>query len=197
MIWIWTIPPEAKRLPFAHFGDRQSRIPSYEITSSRSLAQQSPSEIILLAPRVSSLRLSKMHFLPSYDRCPLVDDTLIDIVGQYAEKQVQFMPVTVRAKDGDVLRFSYARPLLHLPCMDVEKSDIDDWIIPGEEIMDARLLVFKPDCLGDAHIARDTYTSHVVVSEQLKNELLATGDPGLNFCLPENMWNIFGRPTRH
>jgi hypothetical protein len=101
------------------------------------------------------------------------------------------MPVTVRAKRQRGFSISYARPLLYLPCLDVERSDIADWIVPGERIMDARLLVFKPDCLGGRHFARDSYTGYVVVSEQLKDALLATGDKGLKFDLPENVWNIF------
>lgn len=57
--------------------------------------------------------------------------------------------------------------------------------------MDARHLVFRKDCLGDKHFARDSYSSHVVVSEALKEALMATGDKGLNFRLPEDVWNIF------
>ncbi|PSJ51075.1 imm11 family protein [Kumtagia ephedrae] len=106
------------------------------------------------------------------------------------------MPVTVRAKGGDVLRFSFARTLIHRPCLDVERSDIDSWIMPGVRIMDARLLVFKPDCLGDDHFVRDTLIGEMLVSEQLKDALLATGDPGLKFVLPKDVWNIFWNEDR-
>lgn len=189
--WIWTIPPTAKRLPFAHFDYEASQIQSYEVSSTEKLDQQSPSEIILLLSRTSSSKLDGLHSLPNIVDCPLVDERLIAIVERSAREDVQFMPVTVRTKDEEVTRYSYARPLVELPCTDIEKSDIDDWIIPGEQIMDARFLVFKPDCLGSKHFARDTYTSHVVVSEELKDALMATGDKGLNFCLPEDMWNIY------
>jgi len=132
-----------------------------------------------------------MHYLPNYVRCPLIDETLVEIIQRLAREDVQFLPVTLRVKDAEITRYSYARPLHKLPCTDVAKSVIESWIVPGETIMDASHLVFKPDCLGDKHFARDSYTSHAVVSEALKDELMATGAKGLNFCLPENMWNIY------
>ncbi len=133
-----------------------------------------------------------MYYLSNAVRCPVIDNSLQEIIARFVgDDEVQFMPVTVRTKDGEITRYSYARPLLELPCTDLERSDVVNWIIPGEQIMDARLLVFKPDCLGDKHFARDSYTSHVVVSDALKEALEATGDKGLTFRQPEDMWNIF------
>jgi hypothetical protein len=189
--WIWTIPASPSPLPFADFDYKASHIQSYEIAGVTTLLQHSPSEIVLLLPNIPSWRLNGMHYLPNYVECPLVDSRLADIVEHFAGEDVQLLPVTMRTKDAEITRYSYARPRHKLPCTDVEKSVIEDWIVPGEAIMDARHLVFKPDCLGDKHFARDSYTSHVVVSEALKDALMATGAKGLNFCLPENMWNIY------
>jgi hypothetical protein len=189
--WIWTIPANPNRLLFADFDYKESRIQSYEIASVVPLVQTSASEIVLSMTNVFSRRLAAMHYLPNYVRCPLIDETLVEIVQRFAGGDVQFLPVTVRTKDAEITRYSYARPRHKLPCTDIEKSVIEDWIVPGEAIMDARYLVFKADCLGDKHIARDSYTSHVVVSEALKDALMATGAKGLNFCLPEDMWNIY------
>lgn len=189
--WIWAIPPTERRVPFANYDHEESDIPSYEVRSIRPIVQLSAAEIVLLMSNVTSARLNGMHYLPSFNRTPLIDSLLQEIIARFAGNDIQFMPVTVRTKDAMVTRYSYARPLLELPCTDLEKSDIVSWTVPGKKIMDARLLVFKPDCLGDRHFARDSYTSHVVVSDTLKEALEVTSDKGLTFRQPEDMWNIF------
>lgn len=188
--WIWTLPPEANALPFADY-EHRSIIGSAEIITTRWISEPQPGAVEVLLSQTNAARLESVGCLPSSARCPLLDKTLASIVRRFAIEVLQLVPVVVRTKDAEVTRYSYARPLVSLPCLDAEKSDIDDWIIPGEIIMDARLLVFTQDCLGPHHFARDSYTSHVVVSEDLKNALLATGDKGLYFCRPEDVWNIF------
>ncbi len=135
--------------------------------------------------RRKAASIDGLHCLPNVERCPLIDAMLQEIVGRFADGDVQFMSVTVRAKDGDVTRYAYARPLNRIPCVDMEKSDITDWIVPGKDILFAPRVVFRPDCLGDRHMVRDSYTRHVLVSDVLKNALMATGDKGLFFTPPE------------
>lgn len=195
---IWTTAFDARGIPVARFNYKESRIASSDISvGEEKVVQRGPEDIILSAPRSTVKKLDELHTLPNLVRCPLVDQTLQDIIARFVGPEVQFLPVTVRAKDGDVFRFSYAKPLVGRPCVDLEKSEIERWIIPGEAIADARLLVFKPDCLGDKHLARDTYTDHIVVSEQLKDALLATKDKALRFVTPENVWNRYGPRVLH
>ncbi|MBP1856999.1 imm11 family protein [Rhizobium herbae] len=189
--WIWTIPSDKTRLPYAEFDYLNSTIQSYQIVSMGEITWKSLSDIVVLMPRILSRRLSGLNYIPNHHQCPLVDDLLAQLIVDFAGDEVQVLPVTLKTRDAEILRYSFARPKVALPCTDLDASIIDDWIVPGESIMDARHLVFKPDCLGDKHFARDTYTSHIVVSDMLKDALMATGAKGLTFCLPEDMWNIF------
>lgn len=95
------------------------------------------------------------------------------------------MAFTVRAKDGVLTRYAYARPLHKARCMDLNQSVVTLWNSSNDFVFDASRVVFRPDCLGERHIVRDSYTTHVLVSDALKTALMATGDKGLNFAPPE------------
>lgn len=190
--WIFTIPSSSRRLPYAEYGYELSRIQSSDVHANVDrIPQTSAADIVMLMKRVTSRRLDTMHLVPTHGRTPLIDDVLLAILKPFAGDEMQYMPVTIRTKDGEVTRFGFARPLVRVPCLDLDKSDIVDWIVPGERILDARHLVFRPDCLGERHYVRESYTGRVVVSDALKDALMASGDKGLNFSRPEDLWNIF------
>jgi len=190
--WIFTIPNTSRRLPYAYYGYGISPIQSSDVNATVTyLPHASAADIVMLMKRVTSRRLDNMHLVPNHGGTPLIDAALMSILKPFAGDEVQYMPVAIRTKDGEVTRFGFARPLVRVPCLDLDKSDIVDWIIPGEQIMDARHLVFRPDCLGERHYVRESYTGRVVVSDALKDALMASGDKGLNFSRPEDLWNIF------
>lgn len=183
-VWLWADPPDSTRLPFAYFDYTASKIQSYEIVSCERLEQESPADIVVTLTRRKAESLDGLHYLPNVVRCPLIDDTLRKIVVRFAGDDVQFMPVTVRAKDGEVTRYAYARPLYKAPCVDLDRSAITDWIVPNDAILFAPRVVFRPDCLDGRHIVRDSNTSRVLASDALKAALMATGDKGLRFTPP-------------
>jgi hypothetical protein len=190
--WIFTIPPSSHRLPYAHYGYGISPIQGSDVDGTTAfLPQTSPADIVMLMTRVTSRRLDGMHLVPNHGRTPLIDDVLLAILKPFAGDEMQYMPVTIRTKDGEVTRFGFARPLVRVPCLDLDKSDIVDWIVPGERILDARHLVFRPNCLGARHYVRESYTGRVVVSDALKDAWMTSGDKGLNFSRPEDLWNIY------
>jgi hypothetical protein len=185
-----------KRIPFADYDHKESSIGSYKISGSEFIENVEDSDVTVLLKRTSKIRLAGLHCLPNAVRAPLVDKTIASILKQYARGDMQLVPVTVVLRDGDCFDYSYARPLIEAPCLDLDKSEIEDWIVPGKRILDARRLVFAEDCLGTKDFIRETYTGHVVVSEKLKNALTATGDRGLNFKRPEEMWSFSHRHHR-
>ncbi len=184
-VWLWADPPDSTRLPFIYFDYTASKIQSYAIVSCDRLEQESPADIVVTMTRRKAESLEGLHYLPNVVRCPLIDDTLRKIIARLAGDDVQFMSVTVRAKDCGVTRYAYARPLHKARCVDLARSAITEWIVPNDAILFASRIVFRSDCLGDHHIVRDSYTSRVLVSDELKSALMATGDKGLRFTPPE------------
>ncbi|MGO4452084.1 hypothetical protein AB4Y96_24455 [Phyllobacterium sp. TAF24] len=190
MVWIWTNPPSERGYPYADFDYESSTIDSSDISiSKRILAPSNPSEIVVKLDRGTKNKVSKLACLPNVLRCPLVDDVLCAYINRFAHDDVEFLPVTLklREKNESMLKFSYAHPLFHISGLDLEKSSIDRWLIPNEVVHLFTRLVFKAECLAGRHYAKDTYTSQVVVSDQLKNALQITGDFGLYFVRPEDL----------
>ncbi|MGN7770146.1 imm11 family protein [Phyllobacterium sp. 22552] len=190
MVWIWLNPVSENEYPYADFDDANSVISSADISvSNRALAPNDPSDIVLKIDWGSKEKVLNLACLPNGIRCPLVDDVIGEYVRKYAGDDVELLPVTVRLREkGEVtLKFSYAHPLFHIRALDLEKSIIDHWLIPDVAVHLFSKLVFKSDCLQGRHFARDTYTNRIVVSNELKNALLLTGDFGLWFIKPEQL----------
>lgn len=181
---IWYSAWDEKGVPVADFSDKDSRLSSAKLLGSEPLPPSRPDDMILLLRRTSRAKIEAKHTLRVVESTPLVDGVLAQVVQRFAGDMVQFVPVSVRTKDGPVERFRFARPLLNLPCVDLEKTEVIDWGFQRRWISRAKLLVFKPDCLGGRHFGRDTYTSHVVVSDELRRALLATGETWLRFHHP-------------
>lgn len=188
MNWIWVTAFDAKGIPVASFNHSISRVSSSDISIGiQPLADVIATDVVLSLTRFKSQKIHRMHTLPNLVSCPLVDKKLQEIIKLFVGLEVQFVPTLVRTKDADVFRFSYARPLVEKRCVDLERTKVDHWIIPNEAFVYADFLAFKPDCLDGKHLVRDTYTSHVVVSDELKDALMATGDKALRFERPEDL----------
>ncbi|PWW04458.1 hypothetical protein DFR52_1011156 [Hoeflea marina] len=187
--WIWAIPQPEGGKPCAHYSHGKVRIEAYEIKEDAPLTVTRPDDIILNIGRRSLKRLDGYRCLPNVIRTPLLDEPLSGIVSRFAGADVQYLPATVEARDGVTTRYRLARPLVHLPCLDPDRSDVS-WVVPGESVAMARHIEFRPGCLGDRHFVRDSYTHFTVVSEALKDALLETRDPGLFFIEPENYYPI-------
>lgn len=183
---IWYLVWDKKGVPVADFSYKESTLPTHKLLGSEPLPPSLPDDMILDLRRTTRAKIEAKHVLPTTAGTPLVDELVAQVIRRFAGDAVQFVPVSVRTKDGPVERFRFARPLLELPCADLEKSEIIGWNPDRSRIWRAKLLVFKPDCLGGRHYGRDTYTSRIVVSDELRQALLATGETWLRFHHPED-----------
>ncbi len=93
----------------------------------------------------------------------------------------------VRWKSEVITRFNFARPLVILDCLDLDKCEIDDWAIPGEFFLDYSKIVLKPDCLKNDHYVRVKYLQRILISDELKSLLEEFDDPAMWFVKPEAM----------
>ncbi len=191
MVWLWVSPLNEVGGVYAEYDDVRSLVPSSDITYAPSLKNTRQDQIVLVIRKLRNMAvLDRHHCLPGSNAAPLVDKTIKPILEKFAPGAIEFVPVTVLAKGLEIKRFSFARPLTVLDCLDMEQSEINYTLKIGNVVTvhDYGELVLKPNCLGEHHLARLRTPKFTMVSEELKQALEATGDPGIDFEKPKDFW---------
>jgi len=139
--------------------------------------------------RTGLKKFKKLHCPPIYVT-PAVDAVWRDIILKFVpEDRVQFLPIRLIAR-GEVCD-DYFWPIVmdRVFCIDPERSEITRKLQDETRfiIFGVRKFVHIPDCLGSLHLARDArMNSHLLVSDELKEALAATGE-GSMFFRPEDI----------
>jgi hypothetical protein len=136
-------------------------------------------------------RFTKFH-CPPIDVSPTVDKLWQDIILQFVpEHRVQLYPVRLVAKDGESEDYSWVIPFDRAACIDLKKTVFVDRDPTYLSEIHIKRYAHKPGCLGSMHLARDiNLKTHLVISDELKNALSATGED-VWFFRPEDA------PTPH
>jgi hypothetical protein len=115
----------------------------------------------------------------------LFNQKIIDIFMEFCPNQIQVFDAIVKCKDGDLSGYKAINILNALDVSDPEKSEyiyFSEDLAPPDQVMMYKKCIFKKDCMGDLHIARDEkFRSAVIVSETLKNALQKAKVKGLDF----------------
>lgn len=192
MAWVWTNRSYDDD-PFQAVTDyKRTTVPKYRMEGPEPLAPDAGA-FVLKAASYGGARVRRYGCLPAAGRNRVVHKRLVPVIAAHAAKmEYQLFPVTVTARGGEEIKEFFALiPLNEVDCTDVDKSEITEWIVPGEVAQWYRSIVHHENCLGQLNIGRDKITGHVVVSESLKAGLEATGEPGVWFCRPEEMRTPF------
>jgi hypothetical protein len=190
MAWIWTSPPSEQTSVWVDYDDKNSSFKSSDVLSDRLLPADAGTPI-LRVKRWKMDRIRAFRCLPTTASAPVIHREFVDLISRYAgPDEVQFYPVLVKTFDDVSGDYSFVIPFNRVVCTDVEKSKIRLWIIPGKMGHGFEKIVHHPNCLRDFAIARDECFEHVLVSNELREALLATGDKGLAFSEPQDMRDI-------
>lgn len=191
MPWIWNSPDEDKVPVYAEYDDLHSSLDGSRVLDDKPLPADAGVAIFRVR-RFKSRRVRELACLPTTASAPVINKELASVLFRCAEPaEAQLYPVRVHTPDAVINDYSFVIPLNRLVCTDVEKSQITFWIIPSKSAHGYKSLQFFPGCLGNLAIARDDVTGLVVVSDQLRNALLGTGDNGLAFTAPERTSSYF------
>ena len=132
-------------------------------------------------------RFRKLH-CPPIGVAPAVDHVWRDIILEFVPAdRVQFLPVRLIAQREISDDFSWVIPFDRVRCIDPVRSEVTQKReIPGLTlIFGVENIVHQSSCLGSSHLARDEQkTSHLILSDQLKEALAATGVDSM-FYQPE------------
>jgi hypothetical protein len=185
MPWIWTNPSEDVVPVWADYNHKLSTFNSSWVLDGV-LWPLGSGTAVFRVRRFKTDRVKALKCLPTTGSAPVVAPEMANVInGITGLGEVQFYPVQIVCHDGVVEGYSFVIPLHRYVCVEIEKSDITDWMVPGVSALEYRSLVLKPDCLGSLNIARDDVTSRIVVSDAFREALLQTKDKGLAFIRPE------------
>ncbi len=191
MAWIWVDPSEDEVPVWAEYDDKNSTFKSFNVLTDKSLPENSGTAILRVS-RFKMARVRQFRCLPTTGSAPVVTQELANVLSKHVKHgEVQFYPVLVKTSDDVTGDYSFVIPLKSVPCTDLDKSVITSWIVPGRSASGFDRIAHKPKCMGDHAIARDECFQHIVVSDELRESLLSTGDKGLAFLEPEAMRDFY------
>jgi hypothetical protein len=177
--WVWRQPAEV--IEFSANFDYINSLPAtgYEIYSDRPVDS---SLRPMFTSRSSLKRFRAMHS-PPFGFVPVVDSRWRDIIKKFVpEERIQFLPVVLKARGEVCHDFMYAIPFDRRICIDVDRSNVGRKIVKDDLtiIFTVRDIVHYDNCLKGSHMARDPQlNSHLVISNELKEALAATGQQSM------------------
>lgn len=193
MAWVWGESRE-----FGNFGAaidyKASAIRDIDVLSAARTVDEKKGYPVYKS-RSKLARFIKLH-CPPFDTVPVADRVWQEIILKFVPTDhVQFYPIRLIARGEECMDFSWVLPFDRVRCIDLKRSKI----ISKIEKPDITY-IFRCDeyahidgCLGGKHLARDEQQlSHVVVSDELRDALAATGESGM-FYQPENVPTLFGK----
>lgn len=137
----------------------------------------------------NALRRFKELHSPPIEVAPAVDQLWKEIILSFVpQDRVQFLPIRLIARDETCDDYFMLIAHDRVRAVDLEKSEITRKLEkPGITlIFGMKNIVLQPDGLGGLHLARDEQSLHLLVSDDLKQALSATGQDSV-FYRPEDV----------
>jgi hypothetical protein len=144
---------------------------------------------------VNLSRIENRHCPPA-DSDPVVDGVWRNIIEKFVPPdRIQFFPVRLVGRGGTRSdEYFWVIPFDRVLCIDAERSLITRKLVKNglTMIFGVNEYVHFPNCLSGKHIARDLQQlSHLVVSDELRDALVATGESSM-FYRPEDVPTLAG-----
>ena len=106
----------------------------------------------------------------------------MDVLMQLCPDQIQVFDTVVVCKDGELRDYKALNILNKVDVSDPEKSIYTYFITAPDKISGYDKCVFKENCMGNIHIARDEkFRPEIIISETLKNALQKAKVKGFEF----------------
>jgi hypothetical protein len=185
--YVWTHAPE-ELLPKS-WGqyDELSQFGSWQVLGTRRLEPDLGEAIFRFNWGVKKLR---QWACPPVIGQTIVHKDMIDVIRRFADdEEVTFYPVTCICRDGTSHDYVFVAPRFKIKCINFDRSILTPDPLDSGVMKVTRweLLNFHYGCLGSHPIAwEDHLPACMVVSEALKDALLATGGQGLHFVRPRD-----------
>lgn len=109
-----------------------------------------------------------------------------------AGDQIGFFPAVCNCTDGKLIGYSLVAPKRHIPCVDLDRTEVIEWVIPGEVISRYRSIYLKDNAIESMGICRDLNVPRfTIVGRALADIMINSGFSGLRFVKIESARNAF------
>lgn len=185
MISLWVEPFDFPEKTFGKYQEDHSP-DSFSLRACKPLNEPTTLRFVF---GVDGRKVRRYGVLPNYARIPLVNAVVADILKSLcAPTDLQFLDAVLETRDSQITEYKAFNALRLAECIDHDASKYT--LIPDSNaIMSFQKLVFKPACLGDAHIARDReFLPHLLVSETLAERLRREKIKGVSLVSPDELY---------
>ncbi|MGQ7854992.1 Imm43 family immunity protein [Pedobacter sp. WC2501] len=126
--------------------------------------------------------LSEYDILPTFN-APLVSLKFISLFKDLENHEIQFINVTIIDDKGNINKDFYLLNVLRvLPCMDTEKSIVEEKKYGSASVMTIKKLYLIPNSLNNFLIVRmEEKKSYIIVTEEFKKRCEEAGLKGVDF----------------
>jgi len=126
--------------------------------------------------------LSEYDILPTFN-APLVSLKFISLFKDLENHEIQFINITIIDDKGNINKDFYLLNVLRvLPCMDTEKSIVEEKKYGSASVMTIKKLYLIPNSLNNFLIVRmEEKKSYIIVTEEFKKRCEEAGLKGVDF----------------
>jgi hypothetical protein len=186
MAWVWSYTRESLKFGAKFDYEASAPMANIEHLSSRRLDETT----IPVYKSRSPLRRFMNYHCPPLGGEPVADAVWKKIILKFVPKErIQFYPIRLIAGGEICDNYMWVIPFDRVTCIDLNKSNVVRKIERDDLTMIflVKDIVHYPNCLGGLHLARDRQKeTHLLVSDELKEALSATGETGA-FYRPEEV----------
>lgn len=183
MVWINT-GPEGDYTRCANIVDGEDCPSSSMLTSVEYISPDSSP--VLFEFKNPPKKFRDMKLLPTTTGVLLVDQTDPEFTSLFPRDQISQHRAIIKIGDEAIDKYCVVRPINFATCTDFELSDVD-WIPVLKAYVTWRKIVYLENCLGSLQIARERHSRKLLVSDSLREKLIAFDSEGAFFEKPENL----------
>lgn len=189
MCWVWEDDVEG----ISWWADYSDELSDYSFTDIISYTNGAISGNVVLNINNGTVEdVKKMDVGSFAGSARLVSSRLRKHLESIAGGQIGFFPAVCNCTDGKLIGYSLVAPKRHISCIDLDRTEVIEWIVPGEVISRYRSIYLKDRAIEPMGICRDLNVPRfTIVGRDLANGMINSGFSGLRFAEIEFARNAF------
>lgn len=186
-LWFCSVSPKGN-VPVVTYDQSKNAVSGWVLSSVGD--QPGIVEPVLYNAKTASVRtIMSYKMLATGTGDILARDEGLDLFSQLPTNEVSLYRAKIVCRDGEVDKFFAVRPYLLRACTDLARSNIK-WTRQDEFYVGWDKIKFIRGCMKGAHIARESLSKMVIVSNAFKTAAQRIEPKGIGFSDPERPWGF-------